>query len=374
MTEYLAPGVFVEEMERGPRPIQGVPTHVTAMIGMTGRGTTDPTRVASALEFAQEFGGESDTGGFLPTAARGFFENGGRQLVVCRVVAAVDGSAVGADDFARAIARLDDDRFGDVALVYAPHAGVHAAAVHRMLIEHCERQRFRFAVLDCDPGIADPRGVDPAAAGLDTQYAALYLPWVCVADPAGGARRCVPPGGHVLGVYARTDLERGVFKAPANQVLRGVATLEYEVDRATQEVLNPRGVDVIRDFPGRGIRVWGARTLSSNPQWKYVNVRRLFIFLERSIYEGTKWVVFEPNDEKLWARVRDTIRLFLRAQWRSGALLGAKEEEAFFITCDPSTMTQDDIVNGRLICEIGVAPVRPAEFVIFRIFLGAARP
>jgi len=184
----------------------------------------------------------------------------------------------------------------------------------------------------------------------------------------------VPPGGHVLGVYARNDLERGVFKAPANEVLRGVVALEYDVDRAQQEMLNPRGVDVIRSFPGRGIRVWGARTLSSNALWKYVSVRRLFIFLERSIYEGTQWVVFEPNDEALWARVRDTIRLFLRAQWRNGALFGAREEEAFFITCDRTTMTQDDILNGRLVCEIGIAPVRPAEFVILRLFQWAAKP
>jgi len=475
MAEYLAPGVYIEEVERGPRPIQGVSTHVTAMLGVTERGATGPTRVESALEFARRFGGEFDPRKFLPSAAKGFFENGGKQLVVCRVVSAdavaaqrafgdwvlsatgpgewgneiiadidtrgadrfrlrlsyrerveefddlsidpdspdhparrlgtadapssalawldgskaaalppaegpanlaggSDGSPAGAADFTAALARLADDRWRDVALVSAPHAGADAASVHRMLIEHCERQRFRFAVLDCEPGIVDPRGVDPAAVGLDTQFAALYLPWIHVADPENGARRLVPPCGHVLGVYARTDIERGVFKAPANQVLRGVVALEYGVDRAQQEVLNSRGVDVIRHFPDRGIRVWGARTLSSNSLWKYVSVRRLFIFLERSIYEGTQWVVFEPNDESLWARVRDTIRLFLRVQWRSGALFGTREEEAFFITCDRTTMSQDDILNGRLICEIGVAPVRPAEFVILRIFLRAMEP
>jgi phage tail sheath protein FI len=143
--------------------------------------------------------------------------------------------------------------------------------------------------------------------------------------------------------------------------------LEYEINDQQQDALNPRGVNVIRKFPGRGIRIWGARTLTSNALWKYVSVRRLFIFLERSIYEGTQWVAFEPNDERLWARVKDAIRLFLRSQWRSGALLGRAEEEAFFISCDRTTMSEDDILNGRLICEIGVAPVRPAEFVIFRI-------
>jgi phage tail sheath protein FI len=159
-----------------------------------------------------------------------------------------------------------------------------------------------------------------------------------------------------------------VFKAPANEILRGALALEYDINDEMQDNLNPKGVNVIRNFPGRGIRVWGTRTFTSNTLWKYVSVRRLFIFLERSIYEGTQWVVFEPNDDRLWARVIDTIRLFLRTQWRLGALFGRTEQEAFFITCDRTTMSQDDILNGRLICEIGIAPVRPAEFVIFRIF------
>ena len=186
--------------------------------------------------------------------------------------------------------------------------------------------------------------------------------------PQSGALKYVPPGGAVLGVYARTDVERGVFKAPANETVRGAVKLRIDINDQAQEVLNPRGVNAIRSFPGRGIRVWGARTLSANGLWKYVSVRRLFIFLERSIYEGTQWVVFEPNDDRLWARVTDTLRLFLRNQWRNGALFGRTEKEAFFITCDRTTMTQDDILNGRLICEIGIAPVRPAEFVVFRIF------
>jgi phage tail sheath protein FI len=172
----------------------------------------------------------------------------------------------------------------------------------------------------------------------------------------------------MLGIYARSDTERGVFKAPANEIVRGALELENDINDNSQGQLNPRGVNAIRQFPGRGIRIWGARTMSSNALWKYVSVRRLFIFLERSIYENTQWVVFEPNDPRLWARVTDTIRLFLRSQWRQGALFGRTEEQAFFITCDETTMTQDDILNGRLICEIGIAPVRPAEFVVFRVF------
>ena len=159
-----------------------------------------------------------------------------------------------------------------------------------------------------------------------------------------------------------------MWKAPANEVVAGAIDLEYDITTGAQEVLNPKGVNVIRRFPGRGIRVWGARTMSSDPLWKYVNVRRLFIFLEASIYNSTQWVVFEPNDPRLWARVKQTITLFLRTQWREGALFGEKEEEAFSVAVGRETMTEDDILNGRLIVEIGVAPVRPAEFVIFRIF------
>jgi phage tail sheath protein FI len=239
-------------------------------------------------------------------------------------------------------------------------------------VNHCENQRYRFAVIDAPKGQSSTISLDPRSMIADSEYAAFYYPWIITSDPMTGARKLIPPGGNVLGVYARTDSERGVFKSPANEILRGVLDLEYDLDDGTQDDLNPKGVNAIRSFPGRGIRVWGARTMSSDALWKYVSVRRLFIFIERSIYEGTQWVVFEPNDDRLWARVIDTIRLFLRTQWRLGALFGRTEQEAFFITCDRTTMTQDDILNGRLICEIGIAPVRPAEFVVFRIFQNTA--
>jgi phage tail sheath protein FI len=228
--------------------------------------------------------------------------------------------------------------------------------------------RFRFAVIDSEKSQSSTTALDPRSKITDSTCAAFYYPWIMTSDPRTGTPKLIPPGGPVLGVYARTDTERGVFKAPANEVVRGALALEFDITERMQDDLNPKGVNVIRSFPGRGIRVWGARTIGSNALWKYVNVRRLFIFLERSIYEGTRWVVFEPNDDRLWARVIDTIRLFLRGQWRLGALFGRTEQEAFFITCDRTTMTQDDILNGRLICQIGIAPVRPAEFVIFRIF------
>jgi hypothetical protein len=275
-----------------------------------------------------------------------------------------DGDAVDIADFQQGLTALERDAYRDVSLVYAPGASI---AVNQAVIAHCEKLKVRFAVVDADQN-ADVAQLQPRSTIQDSPYAALYAPWIIVPDLETGGQRQVPPGGHVLGVYARTDSERGVFKAPANEVLRGVTGLTTAINSATQEILNPRGINAIRRFPGRGIRVWGARTLTSDAQWKYVNVKRLFIFLERSIDEGTQWVVFEPNNESLWARVKDTIRLFLRAQWRAGALLGSKEEHAFFITCDRTTMSEEDILNGRLICEIGVAPLRPAEFVIFRIF------
>jgi len=262
------------------------------------------------------------------------------------------------------------DSYREVALVYAPAAAVETA---KAIISHCERLRYRFAVIDCDQGASDWSALEPRTSIQDTPYAGFYYPWIVMADPQTGARRTVPPGGHVLGVYARTDSERGVFKAPANETLRGALELEFDIGDAAQGVLNPRSVNVIRQFPGRGILVWGARTMTSDPLWKYVNVRRLFLFLERSIDEGTQWVVFEPNDKPLWAQVTDAIRLFLRGQWRLGALLGNTEDKAYFVRCDETTMTQDDIDNGRLICEVGVAPVRPAEFVVFRIFRHTAK-
>ena len=200
-----------------------------------------------------------------------------------------------------------------------------------------------------------------------TDFAAFYYPWIKIINPETGMLQLMPPGGYVAGIYARSDAERGVHKAPANEIVFGATGLEFQIIKGEQDVLNPRGVNVIRAFPGRGIRIWGARTLSSNTLWKYINVRRLFIYIEASIERGTQWVVFEPNDERLWARVKATITQFLTGIWRSGALVGKTPEESFFVKCDRSTMTQDDIDNGRVICLVGIAPVKPAEFVVFRI-------
>lgn len=512
MPEYLAPGVYVEEIERGAKPIEGVATSTAAFLGATELGPTSPRLVTSYSEYTRSFGGIFADAAYMPYAVKAFFDNGGRRAYIARINgagaarataaiagfslratgagtaynrvwvrvdqgttkngrnepvgfrlrvwfwdkanpavpfdrgavgpgdplpgpepsatedfddlsldpaspsyflkrvngtnpvaggnssfvefvegAAVPGTVVGISgtgrlengvdgapptiaDFAgeqddpnlrAGLAALALDRYRDVAVVHAPAA---PADVVGAVITHCERSRFRFAVVDADSDVAQSTSLDPRTTLRDSQYAAFYYPWIFISDPRSGARTKIPPGGAVCGIYALTDNTTGVWKAPANEVVAGAIDLEYEVTTGAQENLNPKGVNVIRRFPGRGIRLWGARTMASDPLWKYVNVRRLFIFLEASIYFSTQWVVFEPNSPRLWARVKQTIVLFLRTQWREGALFGEKEEEAFSVAVGRETMTEDDILNGRLIVEIGIAPVRPAEFVIFRVF------
>lgn len=236
------------------------------------------------------------------------------------------------------------------------------------ILAQCETLKDRFAILDTPRDQNNISNVDIVpVVGRESKYGALYYPWIKVYNPITRDTIKLPPGGHIAGIYARSDTERGVHKAPANEVVRGPNDVEFNITKGEQALLNPRGVNVIRSFPARGIRVWGARNIIKDPLWKYINVRRLFIYIEESIEKGTQWVVFEPNDEKLWARVRATVNQFLTGVWRGGALMGTKVEEAFFVKCDRTTMTQDDIDNGRLICVIGIAPVKPAEFVIFRI-------
>jgi uncharacterized protein len=243
--------------------------------------------------------------------------------------------------------------------------GMWSRTVQSALIGHCERLKDRFAVLDAQRGLT-VQGVLAFRSPLDSKYAALYHPWLTVVDPLTNKDVVVPPAGHMAGVYAFVDNERGVHKAPANVVVQQIVGFDDDINTREQDLLNPVGINALREFPFRGLRVWGARTLSSIPEWRYLNVRRLFIFIEDSIKQGTQWVVFEPNAEPLWALVTQAITNFLDSVWRTGALEGVKQEEAFFVRCDRSTMTEDDIANGRLIVQIGIAPVKPAEFVIFR--------
>lgn len=262
----------------------------------------------------------------------------------------------------------------EITILYAPdmYSSIFDAGGRTTLVDdiltHCETLKDRFAILDVPSGTADISGLTLSASPLrPSKYGAVYYPWVKISDPLTKRDKLVPPGGYMAGIYARSDQERGVHKAPANETVRGAIDLEFAITKGEQDILNPRHINCIRAFPGRGILVWGARTMILDALWKYVNVRRLFIYLEESIDEGTQWVVFEPNDEKLWARVKQSVTEFLTRVWKDGALMGKTVEEAFFVKCDRTTMTQDDIDNGRLICVIGVAPVKPAEFVIFRI-------
>ena len=260
----------------------------------------------------------------------------------------------------------------DVSIVAAPghtakeYAAAQRESVTRLLIAHAERMRYRIAVLD---GPEDAKLTDIRAyrAKLDSTYAALYYPWVTVLDPITRVQIDLPPSGFVSGIYARNDSNFAVYKAPANEPVRLALGFAETVNQGRQEVLNPEGINCFRYFEGRGNLLWGARTISSDQEWKYVNLRRYFAYLERSIDRGSQFAVFMPNGERLWANVRRAVAEFLLNEWQSGALLGDRPEKAFFVRCDRTTMTQNDLDNGRLVCLVGVAPLRPAEFVIFRI-------
>ncbi len=271
---------------------------------------------------------------------------------------------------------LSFEDIDDISIVAAPGTtegfedseAIHdqAATIQSLLISHCERMRYRIAVLDS----GDRQGISAVRAmraTIDSSHAAFYYPWVTVLDPVTQAEIELPPSGFVAGIYARNDVNRAVYKAPANEVVTLAIGFETMLNKAQQDVLNPEGINCFRYFEGRGFRLWGARTTSSDPEWKYVNLRRYFAYLEHSIDRGTQWAVFEPNGEALWANVRRTIEDFLFNEWQMGALLGDKPEKAYFVKCDRSTMTQNDLDNGRLVCLIGVAALRPAEYVIFRI-------
>ena len=262
----------------------------------------------------------------------------------------------------------------DISIVAAPGYsfggnngyGKNAMAIMGHLISHAERMRYRIAVLDPPQQVSIPE-IRAWRAQVDSTHAALYYPWIQVLDPVTNQELGLPPSGFMAGIYARNDIEKGVHKAPANEVVRGALGFEFLLNKSQQDVLNPEGINCFRFFEGRGNRVWGARTISSDPEWKYVNLRRYFAFLERSIERGTQWAVFENNGPILWENIKRTVDDFLFNEWKSGHLFGDKPNEAYFVKCDRSTMSQNDFDNGRLICLIGVSPLRPAEFVIFRI-------
>ncbi|OGW38460.1 MAG: phage tail protein [Nitrospirae bacterium GWC2_56_14] len=283
-----------------------------------------------------------------------------------------EGTASDDDPFKTGLKAFED--IEDISIVAAPGSTYgyengyrsDAATITSLLISHAERMRYRIAVLDSGNGqtISQVRAM---RARIDSKHAAFYYPWVTILDPVTRQETPMPPSGFVAGIYARNDTNRGVIKAPANEVVNLALGFESMLNKGQQEVLNPEGINCFRFFEGRGNRLWGARTISSDPEWKYVNIRRYFAYLERSIDKGTQWAVFEPNGEALWANIRRTIEDFLLNEWQSGALLGDKPDKAYFVRCDRSTMTQNDLDNGRLIAQIGVSALKPAEFVILRI-------
>ncbi|MER5519439.1 phage tail sheath subtilisin-like domain-containing protein [Streptomyces sp. NPDC002763] len=264
----------------------------------------------------------------------------------------------------------------DISIVAAPGSSTgwnrttaaqgKARAIANAVINHSERMVYRVAALDTPPGFLPDEALDYRNQRSST-HAALYYPWITVSSPLDGSRVDVPPAAYMAGIWARSDTARGVIKAPANEVVRSALDFETRLNKSQQELLNPQGVNCLRFFPGPGFLVWGARTISDDPEWKYLSIRRYFNFLEKSIDQGTQWVVFEVNGPALWDAVRHTVEGFLFNEWKSGALLGAKPEQAYFVRCDASTMTADDLDNGRLICVVGVAAAKPAEFVVFRI-------
>jgi phage tail sheath protein FI len=505
MPTYLSPGVYVQEVSSGSKPIEGVGTAVAAFVGLTEKGPANtPTLVTNWTQFNTVFG-DFVEGSYLAHAVYGYFLNGGGSAYVVRIgqdgdaappsagaelgargepgrpvyrVTAAEGGPAGddisveigdpgepgEDSFKVSVSRGGkvEETFDNVTAKRGPtnavtvvkarsklirleeigsggaitvpekasvklsggtavtsvhvtaddyvgnsadrtgFAGLEAVdeitmlsvpdvmaayqrgiidleavqAVQLAMIAHCELMGDRVAILDAPPALNAQQvkewRVDKA--GYDSKYAALYWPWIKVFDPLKGQGIMIPPSGHMAGIWARSDDTRGVHKAPANEVVRGAITLELQITKGEHDQLNPSGINCIRAFPGRGVRVWGARTISSDPEWRYLNVRRLFNFVEESILEGTQWVVFEPNDSRLWDAVKRNVSAFLRRVWRDGALFGTTAAEAFFVKCDAENNTQDTIDIGQLIIDVGIAPVKPAEFVIFRIaqFAGGA--
>ena len=342
MPEYLAPGVYVEEVSYRAKSIEGVETSTAGFVGAAEQGpVNEPFLVHTAAELEETYGGRCH----LVAAGRAFFAQGGRKLFAQRVE--------GVDDCARGLRALEGIR--EISTVAAP-----GLDVTDQLVDHAERCN-RFAVLDPARG----QSIDDVIAlrrRIDSGHAALYYPWLRV---TGGVD--VPPSGFVAGLYARIDAERGVWHAPAGESIAETVGLERELTEHEVGTLASCDVNPLRVLPDRGVVVWGAHTTSTDPEWKYVNVRRYLTFLEHSIDRGTQWTVFEPNAEPLWTAVRETIEGFLSGQFRAGAFPGRTPDEAFFVRCDRTTMTQDDLDQGLLVCVVGVAVLRPAEFVIFRI-------
>jgi phage tail sheath protein FI len=398
---YLAPDIYVEEISSGARPIEGVGTSTAGFVGTAPRPDVflnEPVAINNWSQFVSLFVAETSVSTALSNAVYGFFQNGGTR---CYVVNIAPGQPLAGGKTRSGIDALE--QVDEVAIVAAP--GYTDPASYDAIIAHCEKMRDRVGILDAvetvdnidrltevataqlTSGAADGAGKagkaakatpdqpDSAPAGglrprqSDTGAAAFYFPWLVVRDPLSPKNTIsVPPSGHIAGIWARSDATRGVHKAPANEVVRGALNLTYRLTRDEQGVLNQQGVNCIRLFAREGIRVWGARTLApSASEWRYLNVRRLFNMIEESIADNTRWIVFEPNDVTLWKSIRRDISAFLVRLWRDGALVGATQQEAFFVKCDAETNPPEVVDAGQVVTLIGVAPVKPAEFIVFRV-------
>jgi uncharacterized protein len=379
MPNYFAPDIYVEEISTGPRPIGAVGTSTAAFLGLAPKADAfvgDPRAVNNWSEFLREFAppDPKDSSTDLSHAVFGFFQNGGSRCIVVNL-----GKEKPLQEGLAALESLEE-----VAIIAAP--GYTDAASYDAMLSQCEKLKDRVALfdpakevpkIDLLTKVAEPKvkGGGAGGGGLrprqsDGGYGAFYFPRIRVTDVLSSKADLVdvPPSGHLAGIWARTDSTRGVHKAPANELIRGALDVTYRVTRSEQELLNPAGVNCIRWFVNEGIRVWGARTVAAEAsEWRYLNVRRLFNMIEESIARGTRWVVFEPNDRPLWQDIKRDVGNFLRVIWRDGALMGRTPQEAFFVQCDEETNPPESIDQGRVVIVIGVAPVKPAEFIIFRI-------
>ena len=389
-TDYFSPGVYVEEVPGGARPIGAVGTSTAGFVGAApdpAARVNEPVAVNNWSDFLRVFApqGGPATGTALARAVYGFFDNGGGR---CYVVNVAGGDVAGSGTRRGGVRALE--AIDEVAIVAAP--GYSDAGSYEALLSHCEQLGDRMAILDPPLDVvdlgqlkavatagpsrpsrkpADEAAEAPGLPGLrprQSDYGALYFPWLVTRDPFGGGYVETPPSGHVAGVWARNDTTRGVHKAPANEPLRGATDLTYRITKSEQDELNPIGVNCVRYFASEGIRVWGARTLAAQAsEWRYLNVRRLFNMLKESIVDGTRWIVFEPNDGLLWRSIRRDVGAFLTRVWRDGALFGATPQQAFFVKCDEETNPPEVRDAGQVVALIGVAPVKPAEFVVFRL-------
>jgi len=376
---YKSPGVHIESAGDRYVPLDRVETGVTAFLGVTGQGPRNaPTRVGTFEQYEKVFGA-ADT--YMTHALRGFFDNGGRTAYLVNV--AVEGGLDPTpDDFiglqgteARGLQALE--AIDDIDLVVAPdlmfhyrrsvgfQEPAHVLAVQRAMVEHCERLHDRFCLLDPLPG-HDLEEVLRWRAGFDSSHASFYFPWI-KGRKGAEVLAPIPPSGHIAGMIARNDRQEGVHRAPANQPLQGLVDVAQRVRKRQRDHAFDHRVNTLVPFPGRGIRIWGARTLSSDPAFVQINVRRLMILLRKSVEKYAQWVVFEPNEPTLWKRIIRSVDVFLGDLWKQGALVGAAQDEAYYVKCDEETNPPEARDAGELICEIGISPVKPAEFIVVRI-------